>query len=88
MDQFRALQQKFETWGTPFQATGHAILLPGSPTAGSVMMAAEPGAEKRCFSVNHGAARQMGRKHAIRAVDQQTMDAEFDAADIMTNCRK
>ena len=32
--------------GTPFAETGHPILLPGNPLSGSVVMAAEPGAEK------------------------------------------
>jgi len=31
--------------GTPFAETGHPILLPGNPQAGSVVMVAEPGAD-------------------------------------------
>ena len=73
--------------GTPFAETGHPILLPGNPTAGSCVMVADPGAEKSCFSVNHGAGRAKGRKAAIRELDQQTVDAEFTAHDILTNCR-
>jgi tRNA-splicing ligase RtcB len=73
---------------TPFAETGHPILLPGNPRAGSVVMAAEPGAEKSCFSVNHGAGRQLGRKEAIRRLDQKQIDGEFDADDILTNCRQ
>jgi len=30
----------------------------------------------------------MGRKHAARTLDQKTVDAGLDAADILTNCRK
>jgi tRNA-splicing ligase RtcB len=73
---------------TPFAATGHPILLPGNPRAGSVVMVANPGAEKSCYSVNHGAGRQMGRKAAIRQLDQATIDAELEAADILSNCRQ
>lgn len=73
--------------GTPFAETGHPILLPGNPTAGSCVMVADPGAEKSCFSVNHGAGRAKGRKAAIRELDQKTVDAEFTAHDILTNCR-
>ncbi len=73
---------------TPFAATGHPILLPGSPTAGSVVMVAEPGAEKSRYSVNHGAGRAKGRKAAIRELDQRAVDDEFTAADILTNCRQ
>jgi tRNA-splicing ligase RtcB len=69
--------------GTPFSDTGHPILLPGNPRDGSVVMAALPTAEKSCFSVNHGA----GRKEAFRRLDQQSVDADFDAQDILSNCR-
>jgi len=74
--------------GTRFEHTGHPILLPGSPTAGSVVMVAEPGAAKSCYSVNHGAGRAMGRKAAQRALDQDTIDREFDAQDILYNTRR
>jgi tRNA-splicing ligase RtcB len=73
---------------TPFATTGHPILLPGNPTAGSVIMVADAGAEKSAYSVNHGAGRAMGRKAADRALDQKTVDDEFVANDILTNCRQ
>ncbi len=76
-----------ELKGTPFAEVGHPILLPGNPRDGSVVMAALPGAEKSCYSVNHGAGRQMGRKAAFRALDQKSVDAELDAHDILSNCR-
>ena len=72
---------------TPFYETGHPILLPGNPTAGSAVMVAEQGADKSCYSINHGAGRQMGRKHAVRTLDQKAVDRELDAVDILTNCR-
>jgi tRNA-splicing ligase RtcB len=72
---------------TPFYETGHPILLPGNPTAGSCVMVADPGADKSCYSVNHGAGRAKGRKAAIRDLDQKTVDDEFMASDILTNCR-
>lgn len=74
--------------GTPFGATGHPILLPGNPTAGSVIMVADAGAKKSAYSVNHGAGRCMGRKAADRALDQKTVDDEFVTNDILTNCRQ
>ena len=52
-----------------------------------MVMVAEPGAVKSCYSVNHGAGRAMGRKAAIRALDQQQVDASFAARDVLTNCR-
>ena len=73
---------------TLFASTGHPILLPGNPTAGSSIMVAEPGAVISCYSVNHGAGRARGRKAAIRELDQKTVDEEFVKSDILTNCRR
>ncbi len=73
--------------GTPFAETGHPILLPGNPQAGSVVMVADAGATQSCYSVNHGAGRQKGRKAAIRELDQASINADFEKADILTNCR-
>jgi len=73
--------------GTPFETTGHPILLPGNPQAGSSVMVANPGAEASCYSVNHGAGRIMGRKAASRNLDQAEIDASFKDRDILTNCR-
>jgi len=74
--------------GTRFADTGHPILLPGNPRAGSVVMVADEGARLSCYSVNHGAGRAMGRKEAIRTLDQKTVDREFAEDDILTNCRQ
>jgi tRNA-splicing ligase RtcB len=73
---------------TPFAATGHPILLPGNPLAGSAVMVAEAGAEKACFSVNHGAGRALGRKRAIRELDQAAIDAAFEERDVLHNARR
>jgi tRNA-splicing ligase RtcB (3'-phosphate/5'-hydroxy nucleic acid ligase) len=73
--------------GTPFADTGHPILLPGNPRAGSVVMVADPGAAISCYSVNHGAGRRKGRKAAIREFDQGCIDSELESDDILTNCR-
>src|SRR5438309_3082637 len=73
---------------TPYYETGHPILLPGNPQDGSVVMVADPGAEKSCYSVNHGAGRRKGRKAAIRELDQAKVDAGLEAHDILTNCRQ
>lgn len=73
---------------TPFAETGHPILLPGNPQAGSSVMVADEGAAASCYSVNHGAGRALGRRHAARTLDQTEIDESFDTADILTNCRK
>lgn len=72
---------------TPFADTGHPILLPGNPQAGSCVMVADPGAALSCHSVNHGAGRALGRKAAIRALDQATVDRALAEHDILSNCR-
>lgn len=73
--------------GTPFEQTGHPILLPGNPCDGSAVMVADAGAAKSCYSVNHGAGRILGRKHANRVLDQAVVDQQFEREDILTNCR-
>ena len=72
---------------TPFESTGHPVLLPGNPQAGSSVMVANPAAEMSCFSVNHGAGRIMGRRAASRTLDQREIDASFEDRDILTNTR-
>ncbi|MFN3192752.1 MAG: RtcB family protein [Aureliella sp.] len=74
--------------GTPFAHSGHPILLPGNPRDGSAVMVANAGAEKSCYSVNHGAGRIMGRKQAHRSLDQATIDRDLDQHDILSNCRQ
>ena len=73
---------------TPYRDIGHPILLPGNPRDGSAVMVAEPGAEKSCFSINHGAGRILGRRAAFRTLDQKTVDNELRELDIMSNCRQ
>ena len=73
--------------GTHYAGTGHPILLPGNPQAGSSVMVADEGARLSCYSVNHGAGRILGRKRAIRELDQSKINESFDSMDILTNCR-
>jgi len=73
---------------TPFESIGHPILLPGNPQAGSAVMVAAPGSDVSLHSVNHGAGRMLGRKQAIRSLDQAEVDQSFEDADILTNCRQ
>lgn len=74
--------------GTPFTETGHPILLPGNPQAGSAVMVANEGAAKSLFSVNHGAGRALGRRAAFRELNQKAVDISFGKMDILTNCRE
>ena len=84
----RAVPKKHHSLkGTPFYDTGHPILLPGNPQAGSVVMVAKKGAEKSCYSINHGAGRRLGRRAAKRELSQLAVNKSFDNHDILSNCR-
>jgi tRNA-splicing ligase RtcB len=74
--------------GGQYASTGHPILLPGNPMAGSAVMVATAGAEKSCFSVNHGAGRAMSRSRASRELSQKEVDERMLAADILSNCQR
>jgi tRNA-splicing ligase RtcB len=67
--------------------TGHPILLPGNPAAGSAVMVANSGAELSCFSVNHGAGRAMSRARATKELNQESIEEQLAAHDIISNCR-
>lgn len=73
--------------GTRYQDTGHPILLPGNPEGGSRIMVGLSGAEVTAYSINHGAGRAMGRNDAKRRLNQQTVDASMETADILFNGR-
>lgn len=77
-----------ELKGGRYEKTGHPILLPGNPAAGSAVMVANPGAQISCYSVNHGAGRAMSRTRAIKELDQKAIDQQFNDGDIMSNCRQ
>ena len=51
-------------------------------------MVALPGAKESLYSVNHGAGRMLGRRRAIKTLDQKQVDESFQAADILTNCKR
>ncbi len=74
--------------GTPFESTGHPILLPGNPCGGSSVMVGEEGATISAYSINHGAGRALGRRNAAKTLNQKAVDREFEEDDILTNCRR
>ena len=74
--------------GTPFEAVGHPILLPGNPRDGSAVMVGLPGTDLTAYSINHGAGRVMGRRNAKRTLDQRRVDQEMLDDGILTNCRR
>ena len=77
----------FSLKDTPFYETGHPILLPGNCVDGSLVMVAQPGAEKTCYSINHGAGRPMSRTKAKATFTQEDVNKSLDDRDILINCR-
>lgn len=74
--------------GGRYESTGHPILLPGNPAAGSVVMVANQGAADSSYSVNHGAGRAMSRTRATKELKQSEVDSQFEQCDILSNCRQ
>jgi tRNA-splicing ligase RtcB len=73
--------------GGRYESTGHPIILPGNPAAGSAVMVASEGASRAAYSVNHGAGRAMSRRRAMRELTQSQVDAHLEGCDILSNCR-
>ncbi|WP_426756162.1 RtcB family protein [Myxococcus sp. Y35] len=74
--------------GTPWEKTGHPILIPGSMETGSAILFAEPGAEKSIYSVNHGSGRRLSRGEARRVLKQDATDKRMAEAGILLNTRQ
>lgn len=73
--------------GTPWAATGHPILIPGSMETGSAILFAREGARESLFSVNHGAGRRLSRAAARRELSQQDTDRRMAALGVLLNTR-
>ena len=71
--------------GTPWESTGHPVLIPGSNRDFSYILMPEAGAHKSGFSVNHGAGRRLSRGEAMRQLDQQKVDEQYRRDDILVN---
>ncbi len=65
--------------GTPWEATGHPCLIPGSMYEGAAILFPMAGAHKSACSVNHGSGRLMARGHAKRKLEhrQDAIDEEM-----------
>jgi len=74
--------------GTPFEETGHPILLPGNPRDGSSVMVALPGASRSAYSVNHGAGRCMSRTEAKKKLNAAEVQKSLDDAGVLSNSRQ
>jgi tRNA-splicing ligase RtcB (3'-phosphate/5'-hydroxy nucleic acid ligase) len=71
--------------GTPWEATGHPVLIPGSNRDASYILRPLAGAVESGYSVNHGAGRRMSRGEANRKLSQSAMDEDYRKAGIVVN---
>jgi len=71
--------------GTPWETTGHPVLIPGSNKDYSFILRPLPDAALSGYSVNHGAGRQLSRSEAFRRLAQSQIDAEYRQAGILVN---
>ncbi|MCP3102527.1 RtcB family protein [Myxococcus sp. K15C18031901] len=72
---------------TPWEDSGHPILIPGSMETGSAILFAEEGAAKSIYSVNHGSGRRLSRGEARRVLQQGPTDERMAQAGILLNTR-
>ncbi len=70
---------------TPWETTGHPVLIPGSNKDYSYILRPLAGAVKSGFSVNHGAGRKLSRGQANKTLSQRQIDDEYAAAGILVN---
>jgi tRNA-splicing ligase RtcB len=71
--------------GTPWAATGHPVLIPGSNRDFSYILLPSRDAAKSGYSVNHGAGRRLSRGEAMRQLDQRKVDEQYRRDDILVN---
>ncbi len=71
--------------GTPWEAMGHPVLIPGSNKDWSYILRPLAGAVNSGYSVNHGAGRRLSRAAATRTLSQRAVDDEYAAAGIVVN---
>ncbi|MBP9112123.1 MAG: RtcB family protein [Polyangiaceae bacterium] len=71
--------------GTPWEASGHPVLIPGSNRDFSYILRPEAGAEASAYSVNHGAGRRLSRGEANRVLSQEKVNEQYRRDRILVN---
>ncbi len=71
--------------GTPWEAAGHPVLIPGSNQDVSFVLRPAAGAVRSLYSVNHGAGRRMSRGAALRELPRRRIEDEYREAGIVVN---
>ena len=70
---------------TPWETTGHPVLIPGSNKDHSYILRPAAGAVHSGFSVNHGAGRKMSRAEASRSLAQSNVNKAYKKANVLVN---
>jgi tRNA-splicing ligase RtcB len=71
--------------GTPWEATGHPVIIPGSMGDFSYVLRPLPGAARSLYSVNHGAGRRKSRTAARREITQAQANQKMKDLGVMVN---
>ncbi len=71
--------------GTPWEKTGHPVLIPGSMGDTSFVLRPLPGAAKSLYSVNHGCGRRKSRSAARRDITQAQADRKMKDLGVLVN---
>ena len=71
--------------GTPWEATGHPVLIPGSMGDTSYVLTPKAGAAKSLFSVNHGCGRRMSRGEARQRLTQSGVNKQMKRLNVLVN---
>ncbi len=70
---------------TPWESTGHPILIPGSNFDRSYILRALPGAVNSAFSVNHGSGRRLSRTWASKHLNVRQIEKDYRTAGVRVN---
>ena len=60
---------------TIWAKTGHPIIIPGSMYEGAAVLYAKDEAQESLHSINHGSGRALGRKQALRTLNQKEVNS-------------
>lgn len=71
-----------ELVGTPWEATGHPCLIPGSMYEGAAILFALPDAYKTACSVDHGSGRLLARGEAKRKLEHKQLRIDEEMATV------
>jgi tRNA-splicing ligase RtcB len=71
--------------GSPWEAEGHPVLIPGSNRDFSYVLRPCPDAALSAYSVNHGAGRRMSRGEAVRSLSQEKVNEQYRRDEILVN---